>query len=137
MKKVGTEGGGGTTDGVATTCDGATHAYTLLCGSPEGSTGGGASWRIYKIEDNAWGLDDSNDYSANILNEQHKKEAIQGCSKEGWFASYGWDGRTDSHYGYDNYNYQIGPARRSEGVIRQAVYNDYGAMDYDTPHRAK
>ena len=118
-------GGGGGSGGVVATCK--NNAKTSLCGKPAGSAGGGASWRIFK-SDNGKGLDDWTGYGGNILTASYKNEAMKKCKDEGWFASYGWDGMVGSHYGYANYNFQIGPANRKTGqIIRKATYNSYGA----------
>ena len=133
----GTEGTGGDTGGGITQC--IYNAFTLLCGDPAGSAGGGASWRIFETN-NGWGLDDYTGYSKDILQDSFKNEAMRECSSTGWFASFGWDGITGSYYGYDNYNFQIGPARRADdngvrGLIYYANYNKYNAVGIDYLNR--
>lgn len=133
----GDEGGGSDSGGVSASCR--NHAFTLRCPTEidyrgwevngDGSKGGGASWRIFKTND-ASGLDSWTGYGGNILQESYKSEAINTCKNVGWFASFGWDGMYDSHNGYSNFNYQIGPANRNSGnMIRSAYYNSYNAKD--------
>ena len=123
----GAEGGGAGSSGGAANCD--SNALTTLCGNPAGSKGGGASWRIFKTAGNAPGLDDWDGYSEDILEDSYKDEALTACASTGWFASFGWDGMKGSHYGYDDYKFQIGPANRNTGeLIRSAAHNTYNAL---------
>ena len=117
------EGGGGGSGGTSASCS--NNALTSLCGSPAGSAGGGASWKIFKADD-GWGLDDWTGYGGGILDDSYKGEAMRNCSDEGWFASFGWDGMKGSHYGYSDYNFQIGPATRTDDdLVSIATYNNY------------
>ena len=126
----GYEGGGGDSGGVDANCS--NNAYTELCGSPAGSRGGGASWRVFKVEGGAWGLDSNTSYGGSILQASYKSQALTKCKQEGWFISFGWDGMYGSKAGYSNFNFQIGPANRTGGqVINQAKYNTYNLMSYN------
>ena len=120
----GTEGGGGDTSGTSANCS--NNALIYLCGD-NGSAGGGASWRIFKTND-GWGLDDYTGYGGAILQQGYKNQAMEECKNEGWFASFGWDGMYGSHYGYNNFNFQIGPANRND-LVGSAVYNNYNAKN--------
>lgn len=127
----GIEGGGASSGGTVTECYSWGQAYQGLCGDPPGSKGGGASWRIFRT-DNGWGLDDYTGYGGNILKEGYKNKAMEACKGAGWFVSYGWDGRNGSHYGYSDYNFQVGPASRTgDDVISGAQYNSYNAKGYE------
>ena len=144
---MGSYGDGENTTGVSTGCEQRNHAFTGLCscrnygdcGEP-GYGGGGASWRLFrinkdlKVDDpkNAYGLDNSK-FKVNIIEgDLTKAEAIANCinPKVGarWIVSFGWDGRYDSPLGYPDFNYQIGPARRNEGAIRDALPNNYNVV---------
>ena len=120
---------GSYTDGVVANCNWPNNAFTGLCdaGKGAGSGGGGASWRIFSVKQNAPGLDDSTSYGGNILAESLKDDILDACKEIGadWLFSFGWDGMYGSAYGYSKFNFQIGPAKRA-GVIAGAAYNNYG-----------
>ncbi len=120
------EAPGAITYGVPANCYG--NAYQGLCGSPAGIYGGGASWRVFSVKNKAPGLDDYSGYGGNILTESLKDEILDACGDIGakWIISFGWDGMYGSAYGYDNFSFQIGPARRDVGIVNGSARNEYG-----------
>ncbi len=138
---------GGETDGVEANCtDNAVQtpcplvfdANGLINWRVSGKNGGGASWRIFKIIQksdgslDAYGLDDYSGYGGGILQESTKQKALSACYKDGatWLVSFGWDGMMGSYYGYPNYSFQIGPAKREGLIASPYTYsNNYGLTD--------
>ncbi|MBQ2643375.1 hypothetical protein IJG11_00445 [Candidatus Saccharibacteria bacterium] len=118
---------GDNTSGVLTSCSGFINGYQYLCGDPEGSDGGGASWHVYQVKDlnlnmlnYVGGILDYGDIDANDVKMDCMRE------KADWVVVYGWEG--SRHKG--NYNILTGPANRS-GTIASAQYNSYDAKGLD------
>ncbi|MBQ3413292.1 hypothetical protein IJH33_00335 [Candidatus Saccharibacteria bacterium] len=122
---------GNPTYGKKTACAGFYYGYQRLCGTPAGSAGGGASWRIYSTSDSSGPgyVESKNLWGGNGVPSVTLSTVQASCpaSKYQWYAAYGWEGSTAKGKGK-----QWGIAQYGTGVIASAVYNDYGGVSLES-----